>query len=114
VPAEIITVGFCPQYWSYWKVQGSKDAVYDVTLNGAESMPHCTCKAFEFAPEDGKDCKHIRKVWEHGCLYNPQWKDAGPNDYEQHGIKLIETDRAMWPQDCPGCGQQMIAVKVAV
>ena len=115
MPAEIVTVGFCPQYWSRWEVQGSKGAVYRLTLNGAEHQPHCTCPAFEYAPEDAKDCKHVRKVWDHGCLYNPQWKDAGPNDYAEHGITLIEVDNSRpWPDPCPGCDQPMIPVRIAV
>lgn len=113
MPAEIITVGFCPQYYSQWKVTGSTGTIYDITLNGAEQMPFCNCKAFEFS-KDG-DCKHIRSVWEHGCLYNPQWKDPGPNDYKKHGIKLMFTDEMrQYAEKCPGCKEFMIPVRIAV
>ena len=121
MPSEIVTVGFCPQYYSTWEVPSSDGSrTYHVTLNGAEHLPHCTCKAFEYAPLyapfDVKDCRHIRWVWAHGCLFNPQWHDGGPNDYEQHGARLIATDVAgNWPHPCRGrCGQQMIAVRIAV
>jgi hypothetical protein len=115
MPAEIVTVGFCPQYYSRWVVQGSQPgSTYTVVLNGAEQLPDCTCPAFRHAPWDGKDCKHVRAVWAHGCLYNPQWREPGPNDWADHGISLLATDTATWPEPCEGCGQPMVAVRIAV
>lgn len=117
MPAEIVTVGFCPQYHSRWQVAGSKPGTsYEVDLAGAEGAPHCTCKAFQFSGGYGdQDCKHVRAVWAHACLYNPQWKDAGPNDFASHGIELVDTDTAyQYGEPCPGCGGPMIATKIAV
>lgn len=116
---DIVTVGFCPQYHSTWRVQGSKGHVYEVNLAGAEGAPHCTCPAFQYSGESGnQDCKHVKAVWKHGCLYNPQWRDnvaeECPNDYAEYGIELIATDTYAQLEACPGCGQPMIATKIAV
>jgi hypothetical protein len=93
------------------------DEWYEVTLNGAEGAPHCTCHAFKYSGGYGEqDCKHVRLVWERGCLFNPQWKDAGPNDLEQHGARLVDMDTrfVIHGDPCPGCGQDMIATRIAV
>lgn len=111
---DIITVGFCPQYYSLWDVTG-RSGVYRVTLNGGEGAPNCSCPAFKFSGGYGNQhCKHIDAVWKHGCLYNPQWKEAGPNDYAQHGIKLVDTDQHTIGEKCPGCKAQMVPVRIAV
>lgn len=115
MPAEIVTVGFCPQYYSQWEVQGSKGNTYSVVLNGGEGAPYCSCPAFKYSGEYGnQECKHVKAVWAHGCLYNPQWKDAGPNDYADHGIKMISHDTHTISETCPGCGEEMIPVRIAV
>lgn len=114
---DIITVGFCPQYWSTWKVKGSRDAEYVVTLSGGEGPAHCTCPAFKYSGEFGQqDCKHVRKVWEHGCLWNPQWhSDPGPNDYQDHGIEMLSCGYGRgYGAPCPGCGGELQATKIAV
>lgn len=113
MPVEIVTVGFCPQYVSQWRVAGHHNHVYDVVLNGAEAKPACSCLAFQYST-DG-DCKHVRLIWDHGCLYNPQWKDPGPNDVIEYGATLVQTDTyAVLDQPCPGCGEPMIPVRIAV
>jgi hypothetical protein len=113
--AEIVTAGFCPQYFSQFRVLSNQnDTYYSVTLNGT-GPAFCTCKAYEFAKMYDKTCKHIKRVWEHGCLYNPQWKDAGPNDLDKVGVEIVATDtRNSYPKNCPGCHEEMIAVKIAV
>ena len=113
MPAEIVTVEFCPQYYSCWEVEGSKGAKYETTLNGAEQAPYCTCPAFKYSTD--QNCKHIVLLWTHCCLFNPQWKDPGPNDYAEHGIKLLFTDEMhTLTERCPGCDQPMIPVRIAV
>ncbi len=115
--ATIETAAFCPQYYATFEVQGSKDNVYTVTLSGGEGPAHCTCPAFKYSGEPGEqDCKHVRKIWAHGCLYNPQWKDAGPNDLEDNGIQIASTDDSHVIEDepCPGCGEPCVAVRIAV
>lgn len=115
MPAQTETAWFCGQYFSLWTVPSSRgDDAYSVTLAGAEGPVHCTCPAWKFAPEDGKDCKHIRRVWEHGCLANPQWKDPGPNDFAAHGIALKAIEATDGSPPCPGCGGPQVAVKIAV
>ena len=115
MPPQIITVGFCPQYFATFEVAGSKGAVYTVTTHGGEAPSECTCQAFHFSGAEST-CKHVKMVWDHGCLWNPQWKDAGANDLAKFGIKLIEIDRPNIIRDerCPGCGDDMIAVRIAV
>lgn len=106
--ADVITVGFCPQYHGSWQVTGSRGDVYVVTV-GPESG-ECTCPAFTYSRD--RTCKHITQVWDHGCLYNPQWKDPGPNDHADHGIVLSLPRGGGAP--CPGCGEPMIPVRIAV
>jgi hypothetical protein len=117
VGISIETVGFCPQYYAEWLVTGSRGDIYIVTLDGAEGVPQCSCPAWNFSPhrEYDRECRHIRAVWEHGCLFNPQWRDPGPNDYAQFGITKGEYHVAQtWGEPCPGCGDTMIPVRIAV
>jgi hypothetical protein len=111
--AEIVTVGFCPQYFASFEVTGSTGNSYTVTLNGAEAPAHCTCPSYRYG--GSQDCKHIKAVWDHGCLYNPQWKDAGPNDLGSYGVSVVAYD---YPggrtEPCPGCGEAMVPVRIAV
>lgn len=112
--AEITTMGFCPQYFSRWTVEGSSGATYLVTFSGLQA--HCTCPAFKFSQNN--DCKHIKRVWEHGCMYNPQWKDPGPDDWftESPDLLLLDVDESQPKLDerCAGCNQPTVPVKVAV
>jgi hypothetical protein len=117
VGISIETVGFCPQYYCDWKVVGANGQVYEVTLDGAEHVPSCTCPAWKFSAHEvyDRECKHIRAIWDHGCLFNPQWRDAGPNDYAAHGItRGAYHVPQTWGEACPGCGEQMIPVRIAV
>lgn len=110
---EIITVGFCPQYFATYSVAGSRGAVYTVSLSGGEGPAFCTCPAYKFSGQN--DCKHISAVWKHACLYNPQWKDAGPNDLGEAGIVLDSLDEhRTYDEPCPGCGGNMVPVRIAV
>lgn len=107
----------CPQYGSTWEVHGSKGAVYTVQLYVDGVLASCDCPAYKLSDGDEWDptCEHITAVWKHGCLFNPQWHDAGPNDYAQHGIRLATLHpQRQHPQPCPGCGADMIAVRIAV
>jgi hypothetical protein len=115
VPADIINDWTCGQYFADFAVTGSRGDVYVVRLDGPEGMASCECKAWEFAPIDGKDCKHIRKLWAHACLRNPQWHDGGPNDYTEHDIELRRMDvRANGSPPCPACGGPQVLIKIAV
>jgi len=115
--ADIVTVGFCPQYYSTFSVQGSGGSVYTVSLAGT-GFAHCDCPAYAYFKGEPADrtCKHIKAVWEHGCFYNPQWKDdAGPNDLSEVGASVKDLDTSYtYGEPCPGCGDQMIATKIAV
>ena len=70
--ADIVTVGFCPQYYSTFSVKGSGGSVYTVSLAGT-GFAHCDCPAYTYFKGEPSDrtCKHIKAVWEHGCFYNP-------------------------------------------
>ena len=113
---EIVTAAFCAQYFANYEVQGSKGNVYTVTLNGGEGAPFCTCPAFKFSGGYGnQDCKHVKLVWDHACLANPQWKDPGPNDLAENGITMISHDDHTIPGDvCVGCGGPTVPVKIAI
>jgi hypothetical protein len=107
----------CPQYGSTWEVQGSKGAVYTVQLYADGALASCDCPSYKFLNSDEWDptCEHITAVWKHGCLFNPQWHDAGPNDYAQHGIRLATLHpQRQYREPCPGCGADMIAARIAV
>jgi hypothetical protein len=118
MPYSIEVVGFCPQYHSLWRVQGSKPGTaWTITLNGAEHAPFYNCPAFRYSgPIGEQNCKHVSMIWKHGCLWNPQWHDAGPNDWSEHGIELVDTNtRFQFDELCKGgCGGKMIATKIAV
>lgn len=126
---QYVTVGFCPQYDSTWSFQASpqRGGSYIVRMYADERMQStCTCPAFTFFKGEPWDrtCKHLKAVWEHGCFFNPQWRDAGPNDYAQHGITLVDLDMVQEGRVydtlegdeplCPGCGSLMIPVVIAV
>lgn len=106
MPAEITTAGFCPDYYSVFEVPSSDGKkVYRVWLDGLSGG--CDCPGFKYRQE----CKHMKKVWDEACLYNPQWHDAGPGT-----LKPVERgdhcDQVMEP--CPGCGEKMVPVRIAV
>lgn len=110
MPAEIVTATCCAQYHADFKVTGSRGDEYTVSFTGMEGAAYCTCKAWEFAPWDNKNCKHIEKVWKEACLWNPQWRDGGeniitPTSYRQDGLQ---------GESCPSCGGPVVAVRIAV
>lgn len=109
MPAEVVNSAFCADYWGVFEVPGSNGKTYEVELGGT-SYVHCTCKAFEWAKMDNKDCKHIRYVWDNACLWNPQWHDAGPRNIKP--VRLTETRLLKDP--CPGCGGPTVPVRIAV
>jgi len=118
MPTQVETVGFCDQYYGTWTVPSDRqaDVTYAVTLAGPRLAPFCTCPAFRYSGEPGSQtCKHIRRIWEHACLYNPQWHDPGPNDYAELGIALTPSAlERTYPGTCPGCGGRLVAVRIAV
>lgn len=112
---DIVTVGMCPQYTATFEVVGSKDNVYTATLDGPDG-PYCSCPAFKYSGEPGEqNCKHLDRIREHGCLYDPQGVDAGPNDLADVGITITATATGRsYNEPCPGCGEDMIAVRIGV
>jgi len=107
---EIITMEDCASNYGVFDVPGSKPGTsYTVTLHGSEQAPHCTCPAFMYSKD--QDCKHVKRVWQDACLFNPQWKDGKtdpalrPREYGYHTFST---------HPCPCCGGKMVYVKRAV
>lgn len=113
---DIITVGFCPQYRASFRVPGSRGDSWEVFFDSHSCQPQCSCPAWTFSARDVFDrrCKHIDLVWAHGCLFNPQGGDPGPNDYAAHGISMRAGSPETIDEACPGCGHLMIPVRVGV
>ena len=106
-------MGFCPQFTGTFEVPGSAGS-YRVSL-GPDGA-HCGCRAFQYCKvedEFDRTCKHVKLVRAHGCLYDPQGCDPGPNDLEAYGIEILPHD-GDYGEPCPGCGGEMIALRVAV
>jgi hypothetical protein len=111
MPVEIITAEFCATYWGDYDVPGSKPGTsYRVSLLGSEGPAYCPCKAFQHSPPPAKDCKHVRYVWRHACLWNPQWHEPGPGALKP----LTLSTRTIENSECPGCGGPTVAVRIAV
>lgn len=113
MPADIVTMADCASNYGVFKMPGSRGETHTVTLGGSEGGAHCTCKAWQFAAWDDKDCKHVRRLWNGGaCLYNPQWKDGTANPEFR---PVSYTYDAIIPgEECPACGGPMVAVRRAV
>lgn len=114
MPAEIVTMADCASNYGVFHVPSDSNPHqhYVVVLNGSEGPAHCNCQAFKFAPEGAKDCKHVRRVWEQACLYNPQWRD-GQSDPALKPVQLTY-DRTIEGESCPACGGPVVAVRRAV
>jgi hypothetical protein len=118
----IETVLICPMWASNFQIKGSGDNIYNVTINPYDP-PNCTCPAFKFSGEYGdQDCKHLRLVRNKGCLYHPQshprtgelsWNEF---KFDDNGIEWLNSGgNVMEPKvPCPGCGNPMIVVRIAV
>lgn len=107
-------MGFCPQYDAEFEVPGST-GTYRVSLS--LDGPHCGCRAFKYCKveyESDRTCKHVALVRAHGCLYDPQGRDPGPNDLEGQGVEILALRGGGYGEPCPGCGADMMPVRVAV
>ena len=115
----IDVVLICPMWASNFQIQGSDDNTYNVTINPYDP-PSCTCPAFKFSGEWGNQtCKHIKKIQENGCFYHPEHggKDAWNEfNFDNNGITWLNSGGSvMTPKKpCPGCGNPMIVVRMAV
>lgn len=104
MPAEIVTAGFCADYFAIFEVTGSKGDIYRVELFGMDG--HCSCPAWKYR----KDCKHMQYVWDHACLWNPQWYSGGADDLQP--VEYLDEDRHFG--ECPHCSGPMVPVRIAV
>ena len=113
MPAEIVTMADCASNYGVFRVPSASERgkFYIVTWSGSESMPHCTCPAFRYGAPD-ELCKHQKWVWEHGCFYNPQWKE-GTADPEAKPVDYVY-DATIPGEKCPACGGPMVSVRRAV
>jgi hypothetical protein len=107
--AEIIVMEDCASNYGTFEVEGSKGKKYQVTLSGSEGPAHCTCPAFKFSGER-QTCKHVEKVLNDACLFNPQWHDAkdGPQ------LRPIGYNYDAFTGSQRACGGPMVAVRRAV
>lgn len=108
---EIVTMSDCASNYGTFIVQSKTDKTktYDVTFNGSEGPFHCTCEAFRWGK--GKECKHIKQVFEEACLFNPQWKDGKTNP------KIRPTEYVYTKftgEKCRFCRGPMVFVKRAI
>jgi hypothetical protein len=105
MPAQEEVVGFCATYYGVFEIRSSDgETLYEV--NPDANNGGCSCKGWEYRQK----CRHMERVWEEACLYNPQWKDPGPG--------TLEPVRYLRPGDhygeCPGCGGPLVPVRIAV
>lgn len=109
MPAEIVNSAFCADYFAVYLVPSSKKGQppYEVTLAGGEGSAYCTCPGFAYR----QNCRHIKYVWDHACLWNPQWHDGGPDDL--HPVRYLNEDQHHGGA-CPKCGGPMVPVRIAV
>src|SRR5262245_36826659 len=98
----------CASNYGCFEVEGSKGARYQVTFSGSEGPTHCTCPAFKFAPD--KACKHILRVFNEACLYNPQWHDAKENPT----MRPTSYGYERFTGNTCACGGPMVSVRRAV
>lgn len=111
MPAEIIVMADCQSNYGVYKLPGSKGTVYTVSFGGSEGPAHCTCPAYKFSGE-GRHCKHIEKVWNGACMYNPQWC-KGHNPIRFKPVEYTY-DAVVPDEECPNCGGPVVAVRRAV
>lgn len=111
---SIEVMGYCPQHDATFVVPGSRGARYRVRLGVYGT--HCECRAFQYCKVDfepDRTCKHVALIRAHGCLYDPQGRDPGPNDLSSHGVKIVSQGGG-YGEPCPGCGADMLPIRVAV
>jgi len=107
----IEVMGICPQYSATFEVPGSS-GTYRVSL-GPDGA-YCPCRSYQYCKDEyDRTCKHIKLVRSHGCLYDPQGREPGPNDLQAQGIKIL-SQGAGYGESCPGCGEEMQPIRVAV
>lgn len=105
---EIVTMQDCASNYGIFEVIGSTGNLYIVQLNGSEGPGYCECKAFEFSQD--QSCKHLRQVWGHACLYNPQWRPA----MIQPKIRPVGYTYERFSEQRCACGDRMVYVRRAV
>jgi len=116
MPAQLQSLRFCAQWFMTFHVKSSSsDTTYVVTFVRGEGG-HCTCKAYEhFRPKshtDIRECKHIRHVMKHACMWNEQWYNGG--DKTLQPVDGTCTMRADPSQPCARCGGPTVGVTCAV
>jgi|SRR6516162_1512143 len=108
----------CPMWASNFQIIGKTD-VYNMTVNPYDPSS-CTCKSFKFSGEYGdQNCKHLIKLTEVGCFYHPQGDEAktwNEFKFDEAGITWLNSGGIVADpkQPCPGCGNPMIVIRVAV
>ena len=101
----IATAEDCASNYATFEIEGSTGTIYEVTFSGSEGPAHCTCEGFKYR----HDCKHISRVYEGACLYNPQWNE-GKTDPEFRPTAIHYHQYG--PSTCK-CGEKMVLVRRA-
>jgi hypothetical protein len=113
-------VAICPMWASNFDIVSDEgDKSYLVQFH-KDSPPTCQCPAYKFSGDYGdQTCKHIKRVKKLGCFYHPLFEKAhawNEFNFDDANIKWLSWTRDVInpPEPCPGCGNPLIAVRVAV
>jgi hypothetical protein len=113
----------CPMWASNFEVASESSNDSYLAQFHPYDPANCQCKSFKFSGDYGNQyCKHLRKVEENGCFYHPErsqhpgvkaWNEF---QFENNGIVWLSSGGSVMEpkQPCPGCGNPMIVVRIAV
>lgn len=112
MPAQVEVMRDCASNYGVYQIKASSgNLYYTVSFSGSEGGAHCTCPAYRYSKELPPHCKHIDRVWNGACMYNPQWCD-GHKPVEFKPITFNYD--AFADEPCPSCGGPTVYVRRAV
>jgi hypothetical protein len=109
----------CPMWASNFQVPSS-DGTNNYLVQTHKNEPaSCSCRAYQYSGAYGEQhCKHIDKLFANGCFYHPQsgekakaWNEF---NFDDNQIVWLEWSNDPTGSACPGCGNAMISVRIAV
>ena len=108
MPVSIEMMPTCASTFADFKCESSDGSkIYMLQTNGPEGQIFCDCPA----GKHNRECKHVKRLWEEACLFNPQWHDGGKAEWKPVGYDFHDF---LEGEECPNCKGPMIAVKYAV